>query len=86
MTFDWYKIFSLPEFLETGLVSRTYSHVLEGRGQKDILVTHGFYVSVTYEDVFLPLQFEGRNPHVRDGVAVFVDENEDVWLGFEVTE
>lgn len=84
--YDWYKIFSLPEFLATGLVSRTYTLVLEDIGEKDILVTQGLYVGVTYDDVFIPLQFAGRNPHIRDGRAVFVDENQDVWLGFEVPE
>ncbi len=78
---DWYNIFSLPEFLETGLVSRTYTKVLEDLGEKDILVTQGNYTGMTYEDVFLPLQFADANPYERDGFAIYIDENQDVWLG-----
>ncbi len=88
MTFDWYQIFNLNEFLATGLVSRTYTFFLEGRGQKDILVTQGNETSIVYEDVILPVLFNSENPFVSEGdagsYAVFKDTDENVWLGFEV--
>lgn len=88
MTFDWYQIFNLNEFLATGLVSRTYTFVLEGRGQKDVLVTQGNETSIVYEDVLLPVLFNDDNPFVREGddgtYAVYKDSNDNVWLGFEV--
>jgi hypothetical protein len=83
--FDWYKIFNLTEFYEADLVSKVYTVFLTGVGQKDILVTQGNTTGVTYEDTFLPLNFnDEKNPYQRNKYAVFVDDNNDVWLGIEV--
>ncbi len=85
MIFDWYELFSLPEFLATGLVSRTVKVVLEGKGQKDILITQGALTSIVFEDVFLPLQFEDANPFVREGddgtYAIYKDSDDMIHLG-----
>lgn len=85
MIFNWFKVFNLTEFLATGLVSKTYLLILEGVGQKDVLVTYGNEISIVYEDVLLPVQFQGDNPFTRIGdngtYAVYKDAAEDVWLG-----
>ena len=81
--FDWYPLFSLPEFEASGLVSKTAEVILEGIGSKEILVTKGNTIRITYEGIFLPVNFESRNPFERDGVAVYVDDAELVWLGIE---
>lgn len=87
MNYQWFLIFNLTEFLATGLVSRTVQAVLEGIGQKDILITKGNEVSIVYEDVFLPIGFTGDNPYSREGeaktYAVYKDTSENVWLGIE---
>lgn len=87
MIFNWFKIFNLSEFLATDLVSKEYLVILEGVGQKEILVTRGNQISMVYEDVFLPIQFEDDNPFVRHGDAasygIYKDANDDVWLGIE---
>lgn len=88
MTFDWFKIFNYNEFLSLGLVSKVYTVELVGIGQRDILVTYGNEVSVVYEDVFMPVEFNEENPFQRQGVAsvyaVYKDANGDVFLGIEV--
>ncbi len=84
MTFDWFNIFSLPEFLATGLVSRTFNRILEGYGNAEILVTRGNYTSIVYDDVILPVNFNDENPYVKDGYAIFKDTEDNVWLGIEV--
>jgi hypothetical protein len=85
MLFDWYNLFSLTEFLAEGLVSRTLHVNLEGVGQRDILVTKGNQVSLIYEDVILPINFQNQNPYSRAGekstYAVYQDSNNDIWLG-----
>lgn len=92
MEFKWYKIFNLTEFEATGLTSRTYTQFLFGVGQRDILVTKGNKVSMLYEDQFLPVLFEDKNPYSKTDItseksyAVYKDENEDVWLGLGVEE
>lgn len=82
MIFMWYRIFNLTAFLDTLLVSRTYQLELEGVGIKDILVTNGKTVSLTYEDVMLSINLNGKNPFVFEGHAVYLDtETQDVYLG-----
>ncbi len=83
---DWFKIFNLTDFTATGLISRTYTLVLEGIGQKDILVTKGELTGITYEGVFLGINLNNRNPFGRDGYAVYLDANNDVWLGIDPPE
>ena len=90
MTFNWFKLFNLEDFNELGLVSKVYQVILEGIGQRDILVTKGNLVSIVYEDVFLPIQFEDANPFTREGddatYAVYKDSNGYIHLGIEVAE
>lgn len=86
MTYNWYLVFNLAEFIEEDLPSTTVTLDLEDIGQKDILITRGNMYSVVYEDVMLPIDFNGENPYSFSPYAVFRDENDDVWLGIEVEE
>lgn len=79
--YDWYNVFSKTEFEATGLVARTYTFELEGVGQKDILVTKGNTVAMQYEDAFLPVSFLGRNPYEQGAYAVYIDSDQNVYLG-----
>lgn len=83
--FMWYRIFNLTEFLATDLISRNYTLELENVGIKDVLVTNGKTVSVTYEDVMLSINLNGKNPFVFEGHAVFLDSaTQDVYLGLPI--
>lgn len=84
MEFNWFLLFNKAEFLATGLVSRLLTVTLEGIGEKQILITKGNEVSITYEGVFLPINFTLKNPFVADERAVFEDDNGDVWLGVKI--
>lgn len=86
MIFNWFKIFNTVEFAALGLVSKTYTFNLDGVGQKDIFVTKGVTYGITYEGVFLSLNLNGLNPFSFEGYAIYVDENNDVYLGIEVDE
>ncbi len=90
MIFNWFKIFNLTEFLTLDLVSKTYLVILDGVGQKDILVTLGNEISIVYEDVLLVLDFEAANPFTREGddatYGIYKDSSNDVWLGIELEE
>lgn len=85
MNYNWYKIFNLTEWLATGLTSRTVKAFLDGKGEKEFLITQGNETGVTVDEVFLTVKLEGKNPYTRDGMAVFVDANQDVWVGYEVS-
>lgn len=86
MLYNWYKIFNKTDFLNTGLVSRTYSLNLDGLGQKDILVTTGNVLGVTYEGTFLALTEGGKNPFAWEGLALYINGDNDVFLGFQINE
>lgn len=82
MIYIWYFMFNLDEFNALGLVSRTYTLTLENIGQKDVLLTKGNYIGITYEGIFLPLNQTEKNPFEFDDQAIYVDEDQNVWLGF----
>lgn len=86
MTYTWYLIFNTVTFDALGLVSKKYTLNLENIGQKDILVTKGITYGLTYEGVFLSLEMTDLNPFPFDGHAIYVDENDNVYLGIEVDE
>lgn len=86
MIFSWYKIINRTEYLATGLVSRVLSLLLEGIGLKNVMITYGNLVSLVYDDVMLPIGMSGENPFVFGGYAVYLDENQDIWLGVEINE
>ncbi len=85
MSFDWYKVINRAEFLETGLASREVTLVLEGVGLRTVLVTVGRNFSLVYDGVMLSLGVTEANPFSFDGYAIYVDSNEDVWLGIEAS-
>lgn len=86
MIYDWYKVFNKTEFEGLGLVSKSYAFNLEGIGEKEILVTKGNYVSMLYDDVFLCLNMNLKNPFEFEGHAIYVDSNQDVYLGVLVED
>lgn len=86
MIFAWFRIFNIAEFEALNLVSKTYVLELEDIGEKEILVTKGDFISILYDGVFLSVLMKDENPFIFDGHAVFVDENQDVYLGIAQEE
>lgn len=84
MVYTWFKIFNITEFNALDLISKTYTFILDGVGQKDVLVTKGVTYGMTYEGVFLSLNMIDRNPFEFEGYAIYVDADQNVYLGIEV--
>lgn len=84
MIYDWYKIINRAEFLAAELVSKEVELILEGIGQRTILVTKGNLVSIVYEGVMLSIGLTEANPFAFDGHAVYLDADDNIWLGIEV--
>ncbi len=78
---SWYLIFNLVEFQATELVSQKISLFLTGLGLTEFLVTQGNSTNVLVDGMFLPVQFNDQNPYVKDGYGVFVDVDDNVWIG-----
>jgi hypothetical protein len=88
MNYDWYNIYNMTEFLATGLVSRTVTVIFDGLGLKEILLTKGYDdgVSVLFDDVFLKINLNDKNPFEFEDRAVYLDSNNDIWVGIAVDE
>lgn len=86
MIYRWFKIFNTNEFDALNLVSKTYTFVLEGIGLKSVLVTKGMGYGITYDGVFLSLNLNDLNPFEFDGHAIYVDADDNVYLGIEVPD
>jgi hypothetical protein len=86
MIYDWYKLFSLPEWLAEGLVARTLVVELQDRGRERFEITQGNTTAVRHDDTFLPVQFMDRNPYVVGSKAIYKDASDNIWIGFEVAE
>jgi hypothetical protein len=84
MSYDWYKIENLDDFNGEDLVSKEITLELEGQGVKDILITKGNGVSILIDDIFLMINLNDRNPFEQDERAVYLDANNDIWVGFEL--
>jgi len=76
-----YKLFNLTEFNALGLVSRKLTLFLGTLGQKEILITKGNLVSILYEGILLGINLNDKDPFEFEDHAVFLDINDDVWLG-----
>lgn len=86
MTFSWYKIFNLNEFLAAGLVQQTYTVELDDRGQFDILVVKGAFVSMIFHGILLPIQFNSENPFEFEDHAVYIYPSGNVFLGIGIPD
>ena len=86
MIYTWYYIFNSDEFNLLGIPSRTYTVILDGIGQRDVLVTKGNLFGLTYNDVFLPLELNQKNPFEFENLAVQVHDNKNVFLGIAVPD
>jgi len=82
--YTWFKIFNRIDFNALGLVSKTYTLNLQGIGQKDVLVTKGITYGITYDGVFISVGLNDLNPFSIDDRAIYVDNNNDVYLGIAV--
>lgn len=79
---DWYRLINKNDFDNTNLWSQELTLILEGRGEKTFLLTHGRYFSVTLDDVMLSVGMNGKNPFVFGNRALYVDLNNVAWYGF----
>lgn len=86
MAFQWYKIFNSVEFEALGLPSKTYTQNLEGIGETDVLVTKGDEIGVLFQDVFLVVGLNGKNPFVFEERAVYKNSDDDVFVGIQIED
>ncbi len=99
MNFTYYKITNYNDFVDLDIPSKEFTVELESIGLKTILITKGINVGMLYEGVFLTLNLNDKNPFIFEEQETFGDENtdrwhqaiwidseNDIWLGIEVDE
>lgn len=84
MVYTWFKVFNKAEFEALDLVSKEYVLNLEGIGQRSVFAFSGANISIQYEGVFLTINLHDKNPLEFDSHAVYLAENDDVYLGVAV--
>jgi hypothetical protein len=82
----WYNIFNRADFLAEELPSRTLTVTLSDIGEVNIELFVGNELSMVYDGVLLPVNFLEENPYSYGGYSVYVDGNDDVWLGIAEEE
>lgn len=83
----WYKTYNLIAFLATSLVSRTKTFPLYNVGDVDITIVNGNLTSIVFDDLagkpkMLPIDLNENNPFVFEGYGVYLDGNNDIWIGY----
>ncbi len=53
-------------------------------GEKEILVTKGNLLGITFDEIFLPVKLNDLNPFEIDGHAVYENSSGDIYLGVPV--
>lgn len=81
--YDWFKIFNVDDFESLGLISKTYTYILQSLGEKDFLVTKGNLVGITYEGVYLPISMNDINPFEFEDFAIYKNADNDVFWGIK---
>lgn len=79
--FSWYILFNKAEFIEKGIVSFDGEVNIEGVGIRPFLVTQGNTTSIVYDDVFLSIDLNQKNPFRLGNYAFWQDTLNNIWLG-----
>ena len=81
VNYTWYKIFNKDDFDALGLPSVEYTVIFEGIGEKTIVAFQGNRLSVLFDDIFLTVNLNSNNPFELDSRGVYIDANNDVYVG-----
>lgn len=80
--FDWFRLFNMEEFTDSDLPSYEFQAICGDYGLKDFIATKGNKTGVLIDDVFLCVDMNDKNPTRFGERALFLDENDDIWIGF----
>lgn len=83
IVYDWYGIYNLDEFEALELPSLDVELYLEDIGLKSILISKGNLVSILYNGILLSVELNEKNPFEFEDHAVYLDEDNNIWLGIK---
>ena len=84
--YDWYLIINRQDFIDMDIPIYTFQKILEGPGLKEISVVRGNKISIIYETILLTSFMNDNNPFYFEDHAIFVDVEEDIYLGILIEE
>ncbi len=80
MIINWAKLLNISEFDDRDVPSIEVPLLL-GSGETTIIVTKGIGYGVVWNGIFLAVNLNDKNPFVFDNTTVYLDTNNDLWLG-----
>ncbi len=78
---NWFNIINYDDFTAEDLVSKKLEFDMGSLGVREILVTKGETVGILFDGVFISTFLNNTNPSAFSNLLVFVDDNDDIWLG-----
>lgn len=83
MSWNYWKIYTVKEFEVQNVPQVTIRRDLDTIGTVEISFFKGFNLSVLFQGVILTPNLNGRNPFYKNGVAAYIDEKGQIWVGKE---
>lgn len=84
MSVNWYNVGNKTEFLNKGIPQEEKTLELEDIGDAQIVFINGFSFSVIANGEMLTPNLNGRNPFYKTKTSCYIDENNDVWVGYAI--
>lgn len=84
MIVNWYNVGNKAEFEAKGIPQEEKTLNLEDMGQTSVVFLAGVEFGIIFNGEMLIPYLNGRNPFYRNKTTSYVDENQDVWVGYAV--
>lgn len=84
--FTWYYIFNTDEFDALDIPSQSLTLILGDIGSQEVTIFKGNFYGIKFDDVLLCVNVNDRNPFQFEGYAIYLDDENNIWLGIEIED
>ena len=84
MIVNWYNVGNKAIFEAKGIPQEEKTLDLEDLGEVSVVFLAGYNFGVIFNGEMLIPYMNGRNPFNKNETTCYVDENQDVWVGYAV--
>lgn len=81
MSWNYWKVYTVKKFEVQNVPQVTITRDLDTLGTVEISFFQGFNLSVLFQEVILTPNLNDRNPFYKNGVAAYIDEKGQIWVG-----
>lgn len=83
MSWNYWNVYTVEKFEVQNVPQVTITRDLDTLGIVEISFFKGFNLSVLFQGVILTPNLNDRNPFYKNGVAAYIDEKGQIWVGKE---